>query len=178
MKNIIPLLLISLSCNVYSQVIIGDTIGTASDKTSVLLEFAAGQKKGLILPYVKTVPTSPAEGTIVLDATTPNEARVRYYNGSWQDLSGQDGNVTDELTTQHNVAEANGSKAIIGSNTTTADGVLVLESNTKAMILPQVGSTNDIPHPSPGMMVYVNRSGGKRLAFYNGSVWSYWKPAQ
>lgn len=176
MKNIIPLLLIFLFCSAKSQVIIGDTIGSATDKTSVLLEFATGQKKGLILPYVKTLPASITEGTIVLDATDPTKARVKYFNGAWQDLSGQDGQVTNELTTQATTPETSDSKVIIGDSTSTADGVLVLESQNKAMILPLVGSTNDIPNPSPGMMVFVNRSGGKRLAIFNGNTWSYWKP--
>lgn len=160
-----------------SQVIIGDTIGSATDKTSVLLEFAAGQKKGLILPYVTTLPSGSAvtPGTLLLDATTASKARVKYYNGTWQDLSGQDGQVTNELTTQPTVTETTGSKAIIGNSTSAADGVLVLESQDKAMLLPLVSNTDDVPNPSPGMMVFVNRSGGKRLAVFNGTVWSYWK---
>lgn len=176
MKNHISLILVLLSFSANSQVIIGDEVGSASDKTSVLLEFAMGQKKGLILPYVKALPTNVTEGTIVLDATDPAKARVKYFNGTWQDLSGQDGQVTNELTTQATTPESSDSKVIIGSDTASADGVLVLESQTKAMILPLVGSTDDIPKPSPGMIVFVNRSGGKRLAIFNGNAWSYWKP--
>ena len=67
-------------------------------------------------------------------------------------------------------------KAIIGAQTSVADGVLVLESNTKAMILPTVLDVQLIPSPSPGMMVYVNKAGAKRLAVYNGRKWSFWKP--
>ncbi len=58
----------------------------------------------------------------------------------------------------------------------TANGVLVLESTTKSMILPIVQDVQNIPSPSPGMMVYINKSGAKRLAVYNGSKWSYWRP--
>lgn len=178
MKNIIPILFMILSGTVAGQVIIGDTIGSVKDKTSVLLEFAAGQNKGLILPYTRTLPAGSAltEGTLLLDAADAAKARVKYYNGSWQDLSGRDGQVTSELTTQATISETAGSKAIIGSETSSADGVLVLESANKAMVLPLVRSTDDIPNPSPGMVVFVNRSGAKRLAVYNGIVWSYWKP--
>lgn len=56
------------------------------------------------------------------------------------------------------------------------DGVLVLESKTKAMVLPTVDDVNSIPSPSPGMMVFVNKTGAKRLAVFNGTVWSFWKP--
>ena len=59
----------------------------------------------------------------------------------------------------------------------TADGVLVLESATQAMLLPIVSDVNNIPNPSPGMMVFVNKAGAKRLAVYNGAKWSFWKPA-
>lgn len=168
----------------FSQVILGDNIGTATDKTSVLLEYAAGQNKGIILPYVRTLPTSTLNsqalvgGSILLDATVTNQARVKYYNGtSWVDLSsGNNGDISSVLSSQPNVVELSKAKAIIGANSSSADGVLVLESNTKAMVLPMVSNVNDIPSPAPGMMVFINKTGAKRLAVYNGSKWTFWKP--
>ena len=179
MKNILLIIATATSYMTFSQVIIGNNTGTAANKTSVLLEFAAGQNKGLILPYIRTVPTTGlSEGTIILDASTATAARVRYYNGSWVDLNG--GNTADISTAlaiqPSGVTEDNNAKIIIGANTTTADGVLVLESTTQAMILPIVANTNDIPDPAPGMMVYINKSGAKRLAVFNGGGWTYWKP--
>ena len=185
MKKIFLTLTIAAASTLYSQVIIGDKVGTATTKTSVLLEFAANQNKGLILPYVTTLPSGAGfvEGTIVLDATNASKARVRFFNANttlgtngWTDLSGQDGNVTSALTSQPATAEEATAKAIIGAEASPADGVLVLESTAKAMVLPIVASTNDIPKPSPGMMVYVNKTGAKRLAVFNGSKWSFWKP--
>ena len=44
------------------------------------------------------------------------------------------------------------------------------------MVLPIVNSIDNIVNPSPGMMVYVNKAGAKRLAVFNGSKWSFWKP--
>ena len=87
MKKLIILILASISSLGIAQVIIGDNIGTANDKTSVILEFAEGQNKGIILPYVRTMPSGPnlVEGTILLDATNPEEAKVVYYNGDWVD---------------------------------------------------------------------------------------------
>ncbi|WP_379967768.1 hypothetical protein [Epilithonimonas sp. UC225_85] len=173
-KLILAVLLISISL-ANAQVIIGDAVGTASNKTSVLLEFAAGQNKGIIVPYVRTLPTSPTPGTIILDATTATAARMKFYNGTaWQDLSGQDGNVTTALTSQPTGITETG-KSIIGADTSPADGVLVLESTSKAMVLPTVTDVQNIPSPSPGMMVYVKGS-TKLLAVYNGSKWSFWKP--
>ncbi|VXC59711.1 conserved hypothetical protein [Chryseobacterium sp. 8AT] len=163
-----------------AQIVIGNAIGTApvNQKTSVLLEFAAGQNKGMVLPYLRTLPSTPAEGTIALDATSATGARVKYFNGSWMDLSGQDGNVTSALASQPTAVQAPelaGAKTIIGSASTSADGVLVLESSNKALVLPTVEDVQNIISPSPGMMVYVNKAGSKRLAVFNGTVWSFWK---
>lgn len=191
MKNILTILFLEVICLANAQVIIGDKLGTAGVKTSVLLEFAhiPGQNKGIIVPYVRTLPaTLPTriEGAILLDASNPTKARMKFYNANttplsngWFDLSGQDGNVTSALTDQPTVVQAPEiatSKAIIGSTSSSADGVLVLESTTKAMVLPQVDKVSDIPSPSPGMMVYVNKTGAKRLAVFNGTKWSFWKP--
>ena len=188
MKTSIVLLSIFLSVKFYSQVIIGDAIGTATaaQKSSVLLEFANTNNKGLILPYVRTKASSPTEGAVILDVSDPNNARVKYYNNNsltsdrWTDLSGQGANVSTILSSQPTsstnveLAEA---KTVIGASTTTVnDGVLVLESTTKAMVLPIVSDVNNIPSPSPGMMVFVNKTGAKRLAVFNGTVWSFWRP--
>lgn len=170
-----------ISTGASAQVIIGDEIGTATNKNSVLLEFSKTENRGIILPYIKTLPTSPAEGTIILDATNPTDAKVKYYNGSWQDLSittqdADKGNVTTQLTIQpatpNNAAQA---KVIIGSETSSADGILVLESTTKAMVLPIVNSTDDIINPAPGMMVYISNgtTNEKLLAVFNGTTWSF-----
>lgn len=173
--------LLLLSIQAFSQVIIGDATGTAANKTSVLLEFANSNDKGIILPYVRTL--SAVEGSIVLDATDATKARVKYYNGNtnpgtngWVDLSGQDFNITTQLSAQPIITEDVAAKAIIGEIPSSADGVLVLESTTKAMVLPMVSDVNNIPTPSPGMMVYINKTGAKRLAVYNGNKWSFWKP--
>lgn len=201
MKNIFTIILLAGLTSINAQVIIGDAVGTvpAANKSSVLLEFAAGQNKGIIVPYVRVLPTTATartEGTILLDASDPTKARMKFYNGNtlpltngWVDLSGQDGNLTgvglaDILAYQPTVADApetNVSRAIIGvvPNPLPAgfpEGVLVLNSTTKTMVLPQVEDVQLIPSPSPGMMVYINKAGAKRLAVYNGSKWSYWKP--
>lgn len=178
MKKILTIIFIEMMALTNAQVIIGDAVGTATLKTSVLLEFAGGQNKGLILPYVRTLPSSPEGGTIILDATTSTTARVKYYNDSaWIDLSGQDADVTTALANQPTALQApelSSAKAIMGSDSSSADGVLILQSTEKAMVLPIVADVLNIPSPSPGMMVYVNKSGAKRLAVYNGSKWSFW----
>ena len=186
MKKIIATIFLGSMAFANAQVIIGDAVGTAAVKTSVLLEFAANQNKGIIVPYVRTMPTTPTEGTILLDASTPTTSRMKYYAGTvkgWVDLSGQDANLNSTTVLANfateqpsSITETATSKAIIGAQTTAADGVLVLESTTKAMVLPIVADVQNIPSPSPGMMVYVNKLGSKRFAVFNGSRWSFWKP--
>ncbi|MBF8455610.1 hypothetical protein IV494_00310 [Kaistella sp. G5-32] len=178
MKSIFTIILLSAVSAFNAQVIIGDAVGTATTKTSVLLEFAKGNK-GLILPYVRTLfsPLPATAGTILLDASIPAEARIKFSNGiSWVDLSGRDGNVTSALTIQPMGIVETDAKSIIGARSSGSDGVLVLESTTKAMVLPTVADVQDIPSPSPGMMVYINKTGAKRLAVFNGTTWAYWKP--
>ncbi len=157
-----------LSAMGYSQVIIGGTTGTASNNNSILLDFAPNQQKGIILPYVRTLPsgTGLAEGTIVLDASDLTKAKVKYYNGSWVDLSSDNtADITSVMTIQPTAAvvtEDATSKAIIGAASSVADGVLVLESASKTMVLPMINDTNDVLSPAQGMMVYVNKSGKKK----------------
>lgn len=186
MKKIFITAFLTCSFIAYSQVIIGDNTGTATDKSSVLLEFAANQNKGIVLPTVRTKPsgTGLAEGTLILDGSTPTAARVKYYNArnmsvdnGWVDLSGENGDVSSFLSNQPTASDAG--KAIIGANTSAADGVLVLESASKAMVLPVVTSYTDIKNPAPGMMAFMKPVSGSRhyrLIVFNGTKWSFWKP--
>lgn len=182
-KHIFSILLLAAFASVNAQVIIGNAIGgPALDKSSVLLEFANTSDRGIIVPYVTTavLPTTFVGGTILLHTPQPSTttARMKYYNALtsvWVDLSGQDGIVTTALANQPSGVTETG-KSIIGASTSSADGVLVLESSSKAMVLPIVNNTNQIINPSPGMMVYLNKTGAKRLAVFNGTKWSYWKP--
>ncbi|HCN11454.1 MAG TPA: hypothetical protein DIS75_03835 [Chryseobacterium sp.] len=177
-----------------AQVIIGDAVGTAAVKTSVLLEFAKGSptgNRGIVLPYVTTLPTSPTEGTLLLDCSTAATARVKFYNANptpgtygWTDMSGQNSNVSSALTIQNTATESTAARAIIGTvpnpiPPSFPEGILVLNSTTKAMVLPHVASVQDIAQPAPGMMVYVTGVApnfNKRFAVFNGSKWSFWKP--
>jgi len=191
MKQLFSITYLLLSAIAFSQVIIGNDTGSvpAGQKNSILLEFAAGQNKGIILPYTRTLPSGGGlvEGTFILDARDATKAKIKYYNGvtdmqssdGWFDLS--NGNTADisatmaSQPTSATVSEDAAAKVIIGTSITSADGVLVLESDTKAMVLPMVNSTDDVTDPSPGMMVYINKEGAKRLAVFNGSAWTFWK---
>jgi hypothetical protein len=139
------------------------------DGSSALLDFATGTSKGIILPAVTTLPATPANGTFLYDK---NDSKVKMYENSiWVNLSTQGGNSSDILA--YNGTAAN-TKSIMGDQSTTADGVLVLESTNKAMILPKVALPHlNVPNPYPGMMCYDTTS--KSLAVFDGTSWTYWK---
>lgn len=183
MKNIISaIFFLGFTALGFSQVIIGDDIGTisAGNKQGVLLEFAKSQNKGIILPYNRTLPlgTGLVGGTITVDATDVTKVKVVYYNdASWVDLSsGSQANISSSFTNQPNITETTAVGTIIGADSTSVNGVLILESATKAMVLPHVNSTDEIINPAPGMITYINKAGAQRLAVFNGAKWTFWMP--
>lgn len=175
MKKLLVLSVLVFTGNIiFSQVIYGNSVGTASNKTSVLMEFAKTENRGLILPYVTDKSGVFAPGSIILNATTANAAKAEFYDGTnWNDLSFNTANVSSFLGIQPVAKENPDAKVIIGNNTSSADGILVLESATKAMVLPTVNSYKDIVNPAPGMMVLQDNGTEKVLAFYNGSKWTF-----
>lgn len=147
---------------------------------SAVLDFAAGTTKGIILPAVETMPTSPANGTFLFDKTT--QIIKMYQNGAWVNLSG----TGDASAIVPYTGTSNSKQTILGSRTTkvldgsgnyvdgAVDGVLVLESPNKALVLPKISNPHlNVKSPYPGMMCYdTNR---KALAVFDGNVWNYWK---
>lgn len=176
-----------------AQVRIGEKSITANPEltntTSVLLEFGDTNDKGIILPYVETVPTGTNDakgGTLIFDVSANSEykVKVKNENANWTDLSVQSGYSTSVETIvkppqASPLADKTGSKAIIGNASTSTDGVLVLDSADKAMILPLVTNFSDIKNPSPGMMAFLKHpsdSNKHRLLIFNGQKWAFWKP--
>jgi hypothetical protein len=152
----------------FAQVAIGKQ---SIDGRSTVLDFenGAGNTKGLILPATSGFPTgSLVNGTLIFDVT---DSKVKMYeNDAWKSLS-DTGNSSVILV--NNSAET-GKGVIMGEATSAADGVLVLESPNKAMILPKVATPHlNVKNPYPGMICYDTTS--KTLAVFDGSVWNYWK---
>lgn len=148
----------------YAQVSIGRTSITNS---SVLLEFGS-DAKGIILPSLSTTPTNIG-GTFIVNA---NEKAVQVYeNNSWTNLS----NVGELINHSFiNTGIDVGEGVIIGEATSPREGVLVLESSTKAMILPKSANPDiNIKSPVSGTILYDTSS--STLAIYDGQNWSYWK---
>lgn len=138
---------------------------------SVLLDFKSGTTNGIILPAVQSMPTSPENGTFLFDARPAHMKVKMFENGDWVDLS--DTGSTTGLVPYSGTVD-NGKKTVIGARTSDADGVLVLESPNKALVLPHISNPHlSVKSPYAGMMCYDTDR--KALAVFNGTVWNYWK---
>ncbi|CAA7387588.1 hypothetical protein [Chryseobacterium fistulae] len=156
---------------VKSQVAVGKQ---SVSNSSISMEFADTENRGMILPYVEDKSGITENGTIIFDTT---DHKVKYLkNNVWFDLSVDTTGAAD-LAIQTSKTENTGAKTVIGSNgaSDTTNGILVLSDTNKAMVLPKVASPQlNIINPAAGMMVYDTTS--RQLAVYNGTVWSFWKP--
>ena len=133
-----------------------------------VLDFASGTTKGIILPAVEALPTTPANGTFLYDKN--DQMAKMYENGAWVNLTVEGNNSTVLPYTGTDINK----QTVIGATNTSVDGVLVLESTNKALILPKVASPHiNVSSPYPGMLCYDTDA--KALAIFNGAVWSYWK---
>ena len=125
----------------------------------------------MMLPWVTNVSSlqNTVNGTLVFDIS---DKKVKsFQNNIWVDLSVNTSGIADS-SLQDNLNDNSSAKTSIGTPTTTA-GILVLEDNNKAMILPKVASPHlNIISPDAGMMVYDTVK--KQLAVFNGSVWTFW----
>jgi hypothetical protein len=142
------------------------SIGKTTIDGSGLLDFATNDNKGIVLPYTLTI-TNPVNGTLTYDV--PTKKIKCFIDNSWVDMtdSGVDPPV---INTDPDV----GSGVIIGSSTSSASGVLILESKTRSLILPKVNNpSTDIYNPAVGTICYDLSTNS--VAFFNGSVWAYWK---
>lgn len=148
----------------YAQISIGKASITNS---SVLLEFGS-DAKGIILPSLSTIPANVG-GTFIVN--TNNKTVQVYENNSWTNLSNIGELVNHSFI---NSGTDVGKGVIMGATTSSREGVLVLESSTKAMILPKSANPHsNIKSPVSGTILYDTAS--STLAVYDGVNWSYWK---
>jgi hypothetical protein len=164
-KAIFTVLMLITSLSIFSQV----GIETTSIHTDALLDFPSGQNKGIVLPMVETLPTGTAatNGTFLIDKT---DGRVKVrQNGVWLNLTG-----TSSLSSYSvNPSADTSDGVIIGATSSSASGVLVLESTNKALMLPKVVSPHiNIKSPYPGLMCYDTTKNA--IAVFNGENWYYW----
>lgn len=159
-----------------AQVIINGSSSAAGSVSSpsVLMEFQAGINKGIILPWNTSKPSSPSNGTFILN--TVNRQVEVFENNTWRNLSADasTANPIDMTLQSSPYTENTAAKSIVGAQNTTASGIMVLESANKALVLPKVESPHlNIINPAPGMMVFDPVK--ELLCVYNGTQWSYWR---
>lgn len=167
-KNISIALALVVFNTFYAQVAIEkETV----DGRSTVLDFnnIPSNTKGLILPATQGFPTgTPANGTFIFD-TSDDQVKV-HENNNWKALS-DTGNGSAIVT---NSSDETGNGVVIGTPAGSAEGILVLESADKAMILPKISSPHlNVKNPYPGMICYDTAS--KTFAVFDGTVWNYWK---
>ncbi|MCW1148817.1 hypothetical protein [Flavobacterium lacisediminis] len=164
-RTIFTVLMLITNLVIYSQV----GIETTSIHTDAILDFPTGQNKGIVLPMVEVLPTGVAasNGTFLIDKT---DGRVKVrQNGIWLNLTG-----TSSLSSYSvNPSADTFDGVIIGATSSSASGVLVLESTNKALMLPKVVSPHiNIKSPYPGLMCYDTTKNA--IAVFNGTAWYYW----
>lgn len=162
MKKLILLFLpIALSAQV--------AIGKGQVDGSGILDFQGGTTNGIILPRVLNTEnmTLTQPGTLVFDLTT---SRIKFFNGAWVDLSDKTG-TNPTLISGTDISSTG---VIIGATSSDATGVLVLESASKALILPKITDpVNNVKSPEAGMICYDPST--KLMCAYNGNEWFFWK---
>ena len=167
MKKIILIIPLIAPIIIFSQV----SIGKASVDGDGILDFENPAQGGIILPAVTSLPTGSAatNGTIIYDY---NDGAVKIReNNSWTQLTPESG---DTSSINLNTSPDTGNGVIIGSNTASADGVLVLESQTKALILPKIDRPHlNLVNPHPGTICYDTYN--QALAVFDGSKWYFYK---
>lgn len=142
------------------------------DGNNTILDFNSTPTNtlGLILPAVNslTALTASNNGTFLFDKT---DKKVKMYEkNGWVPLS----DAGDASAIIPNSTPEIGREVIIGAPSSPAKGILVLESNNKALILPKVSNPHiSVKSPYPGMLCYDTTS--KSLAVFDGVNWNYWK---
>lgn len=142
-------------------------IGKKSIEGSVLIDFADNTTNGLILPHVEDVDTmmDNTVGTLVFDKKSK---KIKYYNGTeWIALNKEEGAIPYEPSY---VEKGYNQGVIIGSEESDAIGVLILESEDKALVLPKIENpAKNVPSPYAGMICLDTIS--NNVYIFNGVVW-------
>lgn len=160
-----------ISTKVFSQQAI---IGTKTQfvSPSSILEFPDNDTRGMVLPKVNsTTMGKPIEGTLIFDAS---DKKIKYTTGDgiWEDLSVNEGVLG--ITIEDTFTEVEGARTLIGSDSgVSIQGVLVLDSTTKALVLPRVESPHlNMLSPVTGTIVYDTKA--KMICVFNGKEWAFW----
>lgn len=165
-KIFLIIFFVFFSMNCFSQI----GIGISSVKGSALIDFAENTTNGMILPHVNDVDNMlvDTKGTIVFDEKSK---KVKYFDGEkWISMNREEGKLSDSFSFQeYDVSQG----VIIGNEKSDASGVLILESNDRALVLPKISDpAKNVTSPYPGMICYDTVS--NNVYFFNGLVWEFW----
>ena len=176
MKNIVSIITIVLGLAAASAQV---GVETATVRPDGIMDFPSPATKGILLPLVESSGVTPsAGGAMVFDLT---DQRVEFYNpstGAWEPMTAASTNLIEgpehiNPDRYDDLNPENGTVIEAGTVTQTPPvGVLVLESDDKALILPQVEDATQLPGPKAGMICYDMASDS--IAVFNGTEWSFW----
>ena len=156
------LTLLSVAGFLNAQVAIGKTTITNS---SVALEFGS-DARGICLPVVDDAEAITAtNGSLVFDGATGS---FRYYaNNTWSSATagGQTGGAPAGADTAGGV--------IIGANSSSAKGALIIESSSRALVLPYLPLVEQRTITGVKGLVLWD-SALKAVAVYDGTKWNYY----
>ncbi|MDG4946923.1 hypothetical protein NMK71_10915 [Weeksellaceae bacterium KMM 9713] len=142
-------------------------IGKDDVEGSAVLDFASNTQQGIILPWI-TESSIAETGSLIYSV---EEKKVKFFNGSiWQDLSVKQGEVD---TTEIDGFDEVGAGVLLGNENSTLQGVLVLDDNSKALVLPKSNQPwLNIKNPEAGTLVYDSEN--KLICIFNGLEWTFW----
>lgn len=185
-KIIYTTILISLAILTNAQVSIGGK--KSVEGTSTILDFNSplsanttsttnDNTNGIILPAVnntsKVLPINDLfhnNGTFLFDKSD-NKVKM-YQNNEWVTMS-KSGN-SSKIIDNTSIDSDKSIGVIMGSSTSNAKGILILESSDKALILPRIANPDqNVKSPYVGMICYDTVD--KSLAVFDGINWNYWK---
>ncbi|MWB95397.1 hypothetical protein GON26_13590 [Flavobacterium sp. GA093] len=160
------ILLIGLSLNSQAQ----SSIGKIPADGAGILDFKQNTTLGIVLPHLTSTAKVVTPGTLFYDVNTK---KVMYRdNNSIQDLSIKTGNFTAS-TDYTNLIVDNSRVTVVGASGSSATGIVILESATKALILPKVASPHlNIVNPEPGTICYDTVK--NLFCVYDGKEWAFW----
>lgn len=164
MKYIYIIVAINLLSNLSTAQV---AIGKETVDGSGILDFQANSQKGIILPWISDI-SLVEQGSLIYNAI---DKKVKFRNGlNWQDLSIKEGQVdTSEIDPYNELGEG----VIIGDKLNAPSGVLVLNRQDKALILPKnLNPWDNILKPEPGTITYDPDA--NLICIFNGTEWTFW----
>lgn len=184
MKNII-FILVFIGCGILSAQVGIERATEPVVRGDGILDFYGDgvntfANKGILLPKVNdTSAAGTTGGSLVFNVAAQQVQMYDTSTSSWQPLTEASTNLVggpEHAGVANRFQESeDDSGVLIQAGTVTQqnppDGVLVLESDDRALILPQVQDVTQFPGPKAGMICYDMASDS--IAIFNGTVWSF-----